>query len=120
MRRPPAAVISLNGSRCLARAISEVGTEVGTIRAFAARAETSSASVLALVATSCALSYSFSGGSRRRPAGRAGKPEPFPNPFPALSIRHDLQASTKEKPAVSSEFPMERTGIEPVTSGLQS
>jgi hypothetical protein len=43
-----------------------------------------------------------------------------PQAFPETSILNGLQVTTKEKPAVSSGFLVERTGIEPVTSGLQS
>jgi hypothetical protein len=39
---------------------------------------------------------------------------------PKTSTLHELQNQAQVKPAVSSGFPMERTGIEPVTSGLQS
>jgi hypothetical protein len=45
---------------------------------------------------------------------------PFPKPFPKASIEQELQNTGKRKPAVSSGFSVERAGIEPATSGLQS
>jgi hypothetical protein len=49
----------------------------------------------------------------------SGSPR-FQSCFQRVIILQDLQTPSKRKPAVSSGLSVERTGIEPVTSGLQS
>jgi hypothetical protein len=48
-------------------------------------------------------------------------PRAFPKRFPKMSVLHDLQVDGQEETRCSQRVSfVERTGIEPVTFGLQS